>query len=81
MYDVTNANSFKDLEDWLALVKRQFPASELPYMALVGNKMDLTHMRAIKPDKHAKFADENNMFSFLLSVRLGDLVCRACANR
>jgi Ras-related protein Rab-28 len=74
VYDVTNPASFKDLEDWLAKVQSLFQPSEMPYLALVGNKMDLTHIRAVKAEKHAKFADANNMFSFLLSVRLGDLV-------
>ena len=74
VYDVTNADSFKDLEDWLTVVRSHFAENEMPYLALVGNKLDLTHLRVIKAEKHAKFADENNMFSFLLSVRLGDLV-------
>lgn len=47
---------------------------ELPYIAMVGNKMDLAHLRAVKPDKHTEFADNNNLFSFLISARIGDLV-------
>ena len=38
MYDITNFNSFENLEDWLALVKEVFAEGEMPYVALVGNK-------------------------------------------
>ncbi len=38
VYDITNYQSFQDLEDWLALVKKTFEAEQLPYIALCGNK-------------------------------------------
>ena len=37
-YDVTNYQSFQDLEDWYRLVKQTFDESSMPYVALVGNK-------------------------------------------
>merc|ERR1712178_80873 len=38
-YDITNAESFHDLEDWLAVVQKVFKDEETkPYLALVGNK-------------------------------------------
>ena len=37
-YDITNYESFANLEDWLRLVMRTFQQSTLPYLALVGNK-------------------------------------------
>jgi hypothetical protein len=40
VYDITNYNSFEDLEDWLNLVKEVFEAGEMPYVALVGNKSE-----------------------------------------
>ena len=39
-YDITNSQSFENLEDWYGLVIRTFSKSKsiLPYTALVGNK-------------------------------------------
>ena len=46
----------------------------MPYIALVGNKLDLIHMRAVKPEKHNFFADESNMYSYFVSAKQGDKV-------
>lgn len=37
-YDITNYESFANLEDWYRLVIRAFHNQPLPYIALVGNK-------------------------------------------
>ena len=37
-YDITNYESFANLEDWYRLVTRTFQNSPMPYVALVGNK-------------------------------------------
>ena len=37
-YDITNYQSFQDLEDWYRLVRRAFDKDRLPTIALVGNK-------------------------------------------
>lgn len=37
-YDITNYESFANLEDWYRLVLRTFAQSKMPYVALVGNK-------------------------------------------
>ena len=48
VYDVTNMDSFKNLEDWHELVKNTFKDKEkMPYVAMIGNKMDLNHMRFV----------------------------------
>ncbi|CAE8588452.1 unnamed protein product, partial [Polarella glacialis] len=73
-YDITNYESFQHLEDWLFLVKRTFGESPLPYVALMGNKHDLAHMRAVKVDKHTQFADENDLYTYFVSARTGDQV-------
>merc|ERR1712100_604214 len=46
----------------------------MPYVALMGNKMDLVHMRAVKQDKHTLFVDENEFYSYFVSARTGDQV-------
>lgn len=37
-YDITNYESFANLEDWYRLVLKAFNNKPLPYIALVGNK-------------------------------------------
>jgi Ras-related protein Rab-28 len=40
LYDLTNKESFKNIEDWLDLIKKTFPDTP-PVMALLGNKCTL----------------------------------------
>jgi len=79
-YDITNVSSFQNLEDWYRLVQKTFGKDPLPYVALIGNKTDKSHIRAVKPDKHNKFADENDMYSYFMSAKTGDNVS-ACFYR
>ncbi|XP_071828519.1 ras-related protein Rab-28-like [Apostichopus japonicus] len=75
VYDITNSSSFDNVEDWLQKVKEVFKDQEKgPHIALVGNKMDLEHMRAIKPDKHNKLAQEYGFSSHFVSAKTGDSV-------
>ncbi|CAM9712627.1 unnamed protein product, partial [Phaeothamnion confervicola] len=60
-YDITNYDSFQDLDDWFCIVRRAFGGSAMPYVALVGNKCDLSHMRAVRSEAAHQFADENDM--------------------
>lgn len=73
-YDITNYESFVNLEDWYHLVLKTFKDKPLPYVGLVGNKNDLRHMSAVRPEQHARFAAENDMNSFLMSAKNGDQV-------
>ena len=41
---------------------------------LVGNKVDLNHMQAVKTDSHFNFASENNLKGFYCSAKTGDQV-------
>lgn len=43
-------------------------------MSLVGNKTDLEHRRAVRIDKHAKFAELHSMSSYYVSAKTGDSV-------
>jgi len=54
VYDITNHQSFVDLEDWLNIVNKTFQGKEMPLMILMGNKIDLNHMQAVKPEEHEK---------------------------
>lgn len=75
-YDITEYDSFANLEDWYRLVHRAFGNGKapLPYRALLGNKNDLRHMMAVRMDSHLRFAEENEMASFLMSAKSGDQV-------
>ncbi|XP_071600037.1 ras-related protein Rab-28 isoform X2 [Heliangelus exortis] len=75
VYDITNGQSFENLEDWYNAVKKVNEDSETqPLMALVGNKIDLEHMRTVKVDKHQRFCQENNFSSHFVSAKTGDSV-------
>eukprot|EP00898_Chlorokybus_atmophyticus_P007269 jgi/Chlat1/7543/Chrsp62S00555 len=88
VYDISNYQSFQNLADWYTLVKRvyqqqpggdgeqqqQQQQQQMPYVALVANKADLTHLRTVKPEKHNQFALENNMYSYYCSAKTGDNV-------
>jgi Ras-related protein Rab-28 len=76
-YDVTNFESFANLEDWHNIVIKTFRGSSLPFTALIGNKNDLRYMSTVNIDLHNQFADENGMTSFLMSAKNGDQVKQA----
>mmetsp|Transcript_32651 Transcript_32651/g.76909 ORF Transcript_32651/g.76909 Transcript_32651/m.76909 type:complete len:228 (-) Transcript_32651:430-1113(-) len=74
-YDITNYQSFQNAEDWLNLVKKVFPdPATAPYIGLLGNKVDMSHLRAVKSEKHLSFADSNSLKSFYVSAKTGDNV-------
>ena len=73
-YDLTNYESFVNLEDWLRVVMKTFEGKDLPMLALVANKSDLRHLTAVKTEQHNAFAEENKMYSFIMSAKSGDQV-------
>jgi len=75
-YDITNYESFANLEDWYRLVNKAFASrdKEMPYCALLANKNDLRHLTAVRMDQHNAFVEENGFGSFLMSAKNGDQV-------
>jgi Ras-related protein Rab-28 len=73
-YDITNYQSFQDLEDWLALTKKTFESEQMPYLALFANKSDLGHMRVVKLEQHNSFAESNALIAYQVSAKSGDAV-------
>ncbi len=73
-FDITNYQSFQDLEDWLGLVKKTFDNESPPYMALIANKIDLNHLRVVKPEVQTQFSETNNLFTYSVSAKTGDQV-------
>mmetsp|Transcript_11238 Transcript_11238/g.31873 ORF Transcript_11238/g.31873 Transcript_11238/m.31873 type:complete len:274 (+) Transcript_11238:369-1190(+) len=76
-YDITNYQSFVNLEDWLALVEQTFGHENMPYAAVVANKEDLSNLRAVSSKMHESFAREHNLHSFSVSAKTGNGVAVA----
>lgn len=76
VYDITNSQSFENLEDWLNVVRKTNEESDTqPAISLIGNKIDLEHMRTVKMEKHQRFCQENGLISQFVSAKTGDSVC------
>uniref|UniRef100_A0A7S1XYG9 Ras-related protein Rab-28 n=1 Tax=Phaeomonas parva TaxID=124430 RepID=A0A7S1XYG9_9STRA len=74
LYDITNYESFQNLEDWMRSLRRKFTTLPgFPHVALVGNKMDLGHERNVQITSHRTFLEENEIkVSARLSARTGE---------
>ncbi len=63
LYDITNADSFKNLSYWLENIRMY--ADENIVIALVANKADILYVnekkRAVKREHAEKFARDNNL--------------------
>lgn len=55
VYDITDRQSFKDIENWLAEVERH--ANENVVKLLVGNKCDLESARQVSTEEGKEFAE------------------------
>ena len=55
-------------------MRKSFEGKELPIIALMGNKIDLNHMQAVKSEQHDEFGKANGLFSFYVSAKSGDQV-------
>lgn len=47
-YDITNYDSFQNLDDWYRLVVRTFAKGTMPYVAMVGNKCEANHKKKLE---------------------------------
>ncbi|XP_014772441.1 ras-related protein Rab-28 [Octopus bimaculoides] len=76
VYDITNYISFENLEDWLLTINRSsLHSGKSPsHLALVGNKVDLEHVRAVSEERHVKFAADHNMSNHFISAKTGEYV-------
>ena len=87
-YDVTDRQSFDDVSDWLALVRRVFvdPVASAgaavvrpspPKLYLVGNKVDLEHLRKVTEQTHDAFVRSAQLEGgFTMSAQSGENVLR-----
>ena len=58
VYDVTNRESFDNLNDWLQKTK-EFNKTKFIY--LIGNKVDLLSVRQVSPMQHEEFIIQNSL--------------------
>lgn len=73
IYDVTNYNTFENLEQWLrASQKVTNSMDKPPTYALVANKIDQEHLRTVKSDRHHKFAQENGLLTYAVSAKTSE---------
>eukprot|EP00949_MAST-11_sp_MAST-11-sp1_P005225 g5225.t1 len=74
-YDITDSKSFADVEDWLQLARKTPSNVASPKFFLVGNKIDMEHLRKIPEEKHDRFIEENGLEGgFFASAQSGDKV-------
>lgn len=85
-YDITDADSFQDVSNWLEFVQRSVSAgvagagartAAMPKLYLLGNKVDLVHLRRVSEEEHAQFIERHGLAGgFFVSARNGDRVMR-----
>ena len=70
-YDVTNADSFQDLNYWLEQLNDKVNSDNM-LLFLAGNKCDVDNsMKRIQTNQAREFAEKNNMFFFETSAKTG----------
>ncbi|TKR78327.1 hypothetical protein L596_019148 [Steinernema carpocapsae] len=69
VYDVTNPQSFRSLEQWIVECKKHsvLASDNVPHI-LIGNKCDLASENRVKTDYAQIFADQNDMALFETSA-------------
>jgi Ras-related protein Rab-1A len=78
VYDVSNRDSFRHVNDWLIEVNRY--SAEDCCKLLIGNKCDLQHNRTISKEEGEDFANELNVEFVETSAMSGDGVEKAFMN-
>ena len=83
-YDITNLESFKNLEEWLKYVKHIFSENyegrkkndkpKNPLVCVFANKCDLSHERKVKRELHDEWTSHHNLQSYFVSAKTGDMV-------
>ena len=70
-YDVTNEESFKNIENWVNGVNLNKTEKHIHFV-LIGTKIDLEKERKISKEDGKKFAEENGMKFVEVSAKTGD---------
>ncbi len=75
VYDVTNSESFGNLDDWLSQIHKN---AKTKFIYLVGNKVDLISIRQISERQHDSFIISNDLKGGLFcSAKTGENVVKS----
>lgn len=69
VYDITNRQSFMNVQDWIDDVRSQSPKTV--FIVLVGNKIDLEDKRKVTFNEGSKFASKNGLMFMEASAKTG----------
>ena len=75
IYDITNRDSFKNLENWLIEIEKN--ASQNVLKILIGNKNDLVDDREVQVEEGQAFANRNGMKFIETSAKMNTNVNEA----
>jgi len=86
VYDVTQIQSFENVEEWLHLIDQNSPTKVIKI--LVGNKCDLKQKRIVSVDQARQYAKENEILYFETSAadssgvtKLFEEMCRSISKK
>lgn len=75
VYDVTNTESYLNLDDWYRNVKKYAKGAQSIY--LIGNKIDLLNLRQVTDEQHQAFIRKMDLQGgMFLSAKTGDNVVK-----
>lgn len=69
VYDITRRSTFENLENWRKEMLKN--AGGTPATIVIGNKVDLSHLREVKTEVAQKYAKEINAPFFETSAKDG----------
>ena len=69
-YDITNRDTFKNVQVWIEDCKNQSPKTI--FIVLVGNKTDLEEKRQVSYNEGKEYATNNGMLFFETSAKTGE---------
>lgn len=77
VYDITNIDSFNNIDDWLLNIKKYNTNKNL-LIYLIGNKIDLINLRQITEKQHNSYIIDHNLNGgFFVSAKTGDNLIRS----
>ena len=75
VYDITNENSFYNLQSWVSMVKEE--CGKHMQIVIVGNKSDLDSKRAISKEEALNYAKEQKVEYIETSSKTGENIIKA----